>query len=266
MNWRPRSSKVGGYFSCSARVAYDRFSPAESDEASPYADLGTLIHWRLMSHAMNLKFPDGKEPPTSNQLSNAETLFSSPSACEERIAAVAAYAAERVPPTPAGHEWLAETHYETDVLTGSIDFISSDGSVIGDLKTTSKPPPGGKLKPAHLYQLMCYAILAESAGAKPREAWVLYIGSLKDFDCLVKFPLDTVGTLKLKDDIRRSIDFWRDEAALRKYAARNIGPHCRDDFCPHRARCCDLISPAPGESLSAAASRVVIANPFARIP
>lgn len=259
-NWRPRSSKVGGYFACSARVAYDRFFPAGCDPSSSYADLGTLIHYQLMANDLRLEFPDGKEAPTSDQWENAAKLFKDPDDCSSRVVYAGGYAAERVPAPPQGATWLAETHYDTPTLTGSIDFISSDGSVIGDLKTTSRKPEHGKVKASHFYQLLCYAMLAESAGAKPKEAWVLYVGSLKDFDLLVRFPLDSDAAEKMKGDIRRNINFWMDDAALKKYAVRTLGHHCEGDFCPHRSRCRDLLIPDPGESRAPAAVKIV--NPF----
>lgn len=267
--WNPRSSAVGAYISCDFRAAFDRaiaegLLPSQPEGPKAYADFGTICHYELMTR-MNLEFPDGKEAPTAEQYTAASMLFSDdPDRMVQRAKDVARFAEPHVPKPPEGATWLAETGYKLPDLSGHIDFISSDGSVIGDLKTTSRKPEHGKAKATHLWQLLCYAELAQSSGAEPKSAWILYVGSLKDWALRIDFDLTTPEMMTLRRHLRKYISYLRGPT-LYDAAMPRPGHHCEGDFCPHRARCRDRFFPASGEATDAPAAPTVTfkANPFA---
>lgn len=269
IDWKPRSSKVGGYFACDYRAMLDRAIaegriPSYADEGEkPYADFGTLCHYQMMMD-MGLEFPDGKECPSATYVEAAKSLFGgSEEKLYKRMKVVSELGQSACPAPPEGEQWLAETHYKQTFLSGSIDFISSDGSVIGDLKTTSRKPDHGRIKPSHLYQLLCYCILAEKAGAVPERAWVLYVASTSgDWTCLVEFDLNTTHMRHMRSEIVKYIKFLRSNK-IWKHAVPRLGSHCEGDFCEHTARCRKLIMPEPGtSSTTKTAPAIVMTNPF----
>ena len=251
MNWKPRASSLGYYFSCDFRAAFDRavaegLLPAAEDEPKPYADLGTLIHWQLMND-MGLKFPNGKEPPTPDMVTSAATLYrGNESALMDNVASVAALAKGHVPPPPKDAEWWAETHYEGPDHTGTIDFIASDGSVIGDLKTTSRKPTHNKVKAPHLYQILAYKVLAELNGADVERGWILYAGSRADWALCVEFKLNTPEIRALTKYLKSYATYLRGPELFTRAVPR-LGTHCEDEFCPHRHRCRDKVLPKAGD-------------------
>jgi hypothetical protein len=269
-HWKPRGSALGGYFACDLRAAFDRaihdgiIAPAGC-ESSSYADFGTLCHYELMANQLRLEFPDGKEAPTEEQKNNAASLFSDLEACMDRVVAVSARAAQHVPKPPEGATWLAETAYKQDWLQGHIDFISSDGSVIGDLKTTSRKPDHGKAKAEHLYQLYAYTLLAEAEGADIRSGWILYEGSMRDWSLLVSIDLASPESKQMRTFVRQYVDYLMG-TRLAKQAVPHFGHHCTAGFCPHTARCHNLIVPPAGVDPGVVGPDITIAaNPFGAI-
>lgn len=266
--WKPRGSALGGYFACDMRAKYDRMvydGELESPgcESSAYADFGTLCHYELMANQLRLKFPDGKEAPTPEMEANAMGLFNgNAERMHARKLSVAMRAAAHFPVAPEGTEWLAETAYKQPWLQGHIDFISSDGSEIGDLKTTSRKPDKGRIKPEHYYQLMGYVLLAEAVGADVRRGWILYEGSISDFSLRVDVDLSTPQAHAMRAHVRKQIQYLRG-ARLATWAMPRLGSHCSSGFCPHRVRCHDTIVPEIGTDLGAVAPVASIpANPF----
>lgn len=268
--WKPRASKVGSYFSCDLRAFLDRQAhehgaPRVDQGSKMYADFGTLCHYQMMMD-MGLEFPDGKETPSAAYVDSAKDLFKGDvGRMQSRMTAVSTLAQSVCPAAPEGQKWLAETHYKLPHLSGSIDFISSCGTAIGDLKTTSRKPDKDRIKTPHLYQILCYDILARSVGLSPTHGWVLYVGSLTDWTLLVQFRLDTPEMDILRADITRYIHFLRSKR-LATTAVPRLGPHCDSDFCDHVSVCRDRFMPTPGESSvpKAHSVQITLGNPFAK--
>jgi hypothetical protein len=216
---------------------------------------------------MGLEFPDGKETPSAEYTESAKALFKGDVyRMQERMKKVSALAQEVCPAPPAGSKWLAETHYKLPHLSGSIDFISSCGTSIGDLKTTSRKPDKDRIKSSHLYQILCYDILARSTGKSPTHGWVLYVGSMTDWTLLVPFRLDTPEMDQMREHITKYLHYLR-SARLKRNAVPRFGPHCEGDFCDHVGICRDRVVPPPGEpSVPKAQSvKITMGNPFANL-
>lgn len=257
--WRPRSSSLGAYMACDYRAALDRARHEGKleldikDTSSSYADFGTCSHYALQV-ALGCTFADGHEAhrPTAEQYANAATLFGSPEECQKHIEMTANLAAKNMPPLPAGAHWLAESSFEQEDLSGHIDFLSSDGSVIVDLKTTSRKPDHNRIKPGHLYQLMAYRkLVAAKYGAVPTQGWVLYADSMRaSWALLLPFSFVTEDMNDLAEYVERHITYLRGPD-LYDRAMPRMGHHCAGDFCPYTGVCRDKYIPASGSPVLA---------------
>lgn len=247
--WRPRASSMGYYTMCSYRAAFDRavannMAPPEVEacwkakEGSPsaYADLGTCIHFVLMD-GMGCVFPgpSAEHAPEEAQWLNAATLFDNDMELTKQAAFKSATLAKRhMPAAPDGKPWLAEHRFHIKDLQGGIDFLSQDKTSIWDLKTTSKPPLGGKAKFEHILQLCVYRAIS---GDTATTGGILYVDSLKA-SWAMPVPLDftTDIMLELCQQVKDHAKFMR-SAALWKLAWRNPGNHCADNWCPYVPIC-----------------------------
>jgi len=159
----------------------------------------------------------------------------------ERVRATASLAAARVPPLPNGETWLAEEEFENDFTSGHTDFRRRDNSVLGDLKTTGKPPKGGWMKPDHLMQVTGYHLLT---GA-PR-AWVLYVDSLRAAWVNVVWIDYTTDAMKFyAEQVEAFCRFLMSDKLL-DVCFPNIGDHCVTSWCKYRHECYSRIMPPPG--------------------
>lgn len=245
-NWKPRCSSHGAYMLCQERMHRDREAGPQEEVRSAYADLGTLIHWRLMND-IGGEFGPLKEAPTQAHRDSAASLFEGDfTAMDARIAEAASEAASVLPATDGG--WHVETNLDGRYRTGTADFLSRDFLIIGDLKTTSRRPDHGRLKALHLYQLLAYSLaVEESYGIVPRSAWVLYCGSVKRFDpVLVAVDLADPAVVALRDRLKKESRGW--PRRKRAVALAVPGPHCDDTFCRYRPTCRDGLCPSADDT------------------
>jgi hypothetical protein len=203
----------------------------EKVRPSPYADLGTCEHFELQD-GLRCQFPTNpsEHAPTEEEWANAATLFENDVAeCHRAVRTVAVVAAKYLP--KIGKNWLAESAWENESLSGHIDFLDPDGEWLVDLKTTSKPPPGGGIKWAHLCQILAYRSLVPF-----KRAMVLYIDSQRGaWVC----PVVVEMTDEMVEYQHHLTEFI---VSLTKhdptpFAIPQPGPWCVDDFCPYRPAC-----------------------------
>lgn len=240
---------MGGYMSCDMRAALDRLieegrMPDIRDKSmSPYADLGTCIHYTLQD-GLRCTWPktSAEHKYTELQLLTAAELFSNDlQKTLNIIQRTAAYAAGFVPKSPDGKPWKAEHKFITPVLSGTIDFLSEDHTVIGDLKTTSRKPKNNKAKYPHVIQMVCYHLLT---GAK--SGWILYVdASGASWNTLVEIDFTTDAMQELAQQVAAYAKYLR-SVHLAKIAVPRMGDHCEDNFCPYRLQCRDRFQPKAG--------------------
>lgn len=218
--------------------------PEDSGD-SKYADAGTVIH-HLTQHMLGATFPPDRDvPPTDAQVENASRLWGTH--CNEdtmrhatSIADVAASCMRQIGP----RKWLAESEYKMPgYLSGHIDFLSEDGEIIADLKTTSRKPDHMRIKAGHLIQLIAYWILS---GRKAKYGYVLYVDSERGaWAILCPFDFRSDAVQRFIEHVENHIAFITGPDLLR-HARPTPGLHCAGDFCPYRAQCRDVIIPPPG--------------------
>ncbi len=252
--WKPRPSAIGGYLECDYRAAYDRAiaedpqilfqmsqeTQASVGSASPYADLGTCIHFHLQD-GLRCEFPGGDplpHAPTPEQRLNAAKLFNNDlTILDQKIRESATLAAHHLPKPADGRPWLAEGEFPDPAkLTkaGHIDFLSQDWTELWDLKTTSKPPAHMRVKPAHLHQLLTYRRCAKN---KPRRGGILYVDSLRaSWALAVPIDFESEAMLELGEHTVEYTKFLR-SSQLAKRAVPRMGTHCSENFCPYVADC-----------------------------
>jgi hypothetical protein len=257
--WTSRASGLGSHIACTYRAAFDRaisegiaaLTPEElaavvqAKQSSPYADLGTWIHFATQD-GMRCTWGDGDSSthlPSPEQLVNAAALFDG--SAERAMAGIrksAILAASAMPPAPDGKPWIAEAAFELPQLSGHIDFISADGTHIVDLKTTTRPPVGGRCKPAHLVQVLAYAKAMELVtGIRPTKATVLYVDSITAaWAEAVHIDLTQDAVHQHREDVWGYADFLRGPH-LYDMAVPNLGEAC-SDWCPYATICRDRIN------------------------
>lgn len=200
--WKTRASQVGYYVACPHRAHLDRIYhyggglpehiQQEKDKPAPYANFGTCAHWMLQAK-LNCLFPpldrQGKAGAslvhtsdhkyTDDQLQGARALFGSKT--EAMLEKVVDLGVRDMPDSPDSAPWMAETFWENEYLTGHIDFISQDLSTIIDLKTTTRPPTAGHIKPEHYYQMLAYSLIV---GEQVEKAYIYYVSSKAEWTIL----------------------------------------------------------------------------------
>jgi hypothetical protein len=272
---------MGYFMQCTARAAFTRAieegkiaaADVMEDSSSAYAALGTCIHF-VLQDGTKCVFPKIANPSpkdireamshysddpiatraalmagssrafqyTQHELETAATLFGGDlDVTRMNIRDCATFAAQYLPKSPDGLPWKAETPCSSKDGTGHIDFLSQDNTVGGDLKTTSKPPPGNRIKPEHLGQLASYAL--DSGCLK---WWVLYVGSMAPFWALrVDIDFTTDAGAEYLERVRRHRTFLRGPK-LYDMAIPQLGAHCSDGFCPFKKACKDRYLPEAG--------------------
>jgi hypothetical protein len=251
--WKPRASSMGYYTNCTYRAAYDRSVALEiaaedaiaawkvkESSPSPNADLGTCIHFVMMD-GMGCVFPgpSADHAPEESQWLNASVLFGGDmDLTKQQVFKAATLAARHMPKAGDGKPWLSEHRFKLKNLQGGIDFLSQDKTEIWDLKTTSKPPLGGRAKYEHIIQLCCYHAIS---GGTATKGGILYVDA-KEAKWAMPVPLDFTSPVmaELCKQVLDQAAFLR-STNLWKFAFRNPGPHCSDQWCPYKGICHDAI-------------------------
>ena len=252
--WKPRGSALGSYVACSNRAALDRafyehlLDLTEDElkailaarESSPYADLGTCIHFTLQD-GLRCKWGKGTRDdhiPDAEQWANAAGLFNKDI---ERTKAQVFRSATLAGGHLQHKKWVAETEVITPFISGHIDFLSEDGEELVDLKTTAKPPLAGKAKPAHLVQVLIYcAALEYLTGKLPKRVTILYVDSINAaWAYPVHFDLTFEPLVAYMHSLRNFALFLMGPH-LYDSAVPSIGAAC-DDWCPYTGICRDII-------------------------
>jgi hypothetical protein len=217
----------------------------EHKKSSPYADLGTCIHFATQD-GIRAKFADGKpkdHAPNSEQWVNATTLFDGSlerTQAAVRSASVLAAKHLNIP----GIKWIAEREVITPYISGHIDFLSDSGNMLIDLKTTSKPPVGKHVKPAHLAQVCAYAQALEDVDGKaPSLAGILYVDACNAaWSTFVSINLMDETLIAYRRQLRDTCQFLMGPL-LYAVAMPNIGPAC-EEWCPYTHICRDKVQAA----------------------
>ena len=266
--WKPRSSSLGSFVLCDQRAAFERalsegildltdLERAEIDEAkksSPYADFGTCAHFHLQD-GLRCVFPGPAEEfkPDPEQLENASALFGGDVAQRDAmIREVALLAARHMPPSPDNQPWFSEHSYSSADLSGHIDFVSQDSTVIVDLKTTARPPDGNRVKPEHLVQMCAYHHLVErKTGVSPTTGYVLYVSSKADWAMSIRIDYTFEPIAEYVKSVVQYAKFLRSKY-LYEAAVPRFGKHCSDGWCPYKSICKEKVIPAAGQVLEGA--------------
>lgn len=269
MTFIPRSSSLGGYALCAYRAAFDRGIALgeipkperdESPDATKYADLGTCVHY-VAQKALGCEFPDGEEPPTEREWAGAARLFGDDMQhTKQRVEAAADVVVAGVKSLGA-FVWQAERAFETSLVTGHIDLMSSEGTRIVDIKTTSRKPDHNRPKASHLWQMLAYYHLS---GAKATHGYILYVDSLQArWSLLCPFDYTSPGIQAMYQYMVRNLEsYQRKETFDNVYPV--VGSHCASEFCPHVAHCRDIFLPGPGMILQDTAAPALRSPPVAK--
>jgi hypothetical protein len=170
---------------------------------------------------------------------------------QRRVRDSAALAATMLPKSPDGGPWRSEDELENEYLTGHTDFLAGDESIIGDLKSTSKPPPNGRIKHEHLVQIVGYKLLKPRA----KRAFVLYVDSQRaGWATLIWVNFETPSMQFYIERVREFCLMLMSDHLL-SVAYPNLGPHCRDTWCGYPKGCHDLYMPGPGAEFNATMKR-----------
>lgn len=273
--WKPRGSALGHYVACSCRAAFDRafheaaleateeeLKQAEAaKESSPYADLGTCIHFTLQD-GLKCAWGHGTRAdhvPTDAQYANAASLFSNNlDLCKGQVWRSAVLAAAHL----KDRAWVAETEVITDFITGHIDFLSTDGKVLVDLKTTAKPPLAGRAKPAHMAQTLIYCAALEAlTGKHPELVTILYVDSI---NAAWAHPIHLDLTFEpLIAYMHQLRDFARFLMGDQLYASAtpNFGHAC-EEWCPWTSLCRDRVYSAMVDGRATTPTPVRVRSPI----
>lgn len=275
--WTPRGSAIGYYYGCQMRAAYDRLMVENpeifSDEdhaaitgkkiSSGYADLGTVIHYAAQTK-LKAEFPAGSHAPTVEQAINAASIFKGNTAASEMAITKASDAlAKVIGPDPGGKNWMAEVKVKRPWITGHIDLLSSCGTVLLDIKTTSKPPYYSHVPPSHVLQVLAYTQALEELDVHVRQVRIVYIAS-QSVDWYMDCPFDpnTAAMLQMRSDL---VAFGKrlKSAKFLSEALPNIGDAC-EQWCPYTSMCRDKYCVAKGDKkqVDPPPAQVKAANPF----
>jgi len=241
---------------CQDRLRHEGTLPdglwSEQDDTS-YADLGTCIHFALQD-GTRCQFPgtSAEHAPTAAEFESAATLFAGNLVVtKERIRESATLGAQQLPKTPTGAPWLSEWAFESQFSTGHIDFLSPCRQIVGDLKTTSKPPVNRRVKAEHQAQMAIYHLLT---GA-PR-GFVLYVDSMRASwatVCWVDFLQPDIAFYC--EQVKTFCTFLMSDM-LPTVAYPNLDhTNCTQCFCPYKGSCYEKQAFPPGREYNAAAAK-----------
>lgn len=266
-----RASSLAGFLACDMRAAFTRLIAegrleAIPEEDAPYANLGTVHHWK-MQQDLNCRFAEGAEPPTEDERRSAAARFfgGDLDALDTMAIRVSALVRRTIPTDHGGHPWRAEDAFRNEALglSGHTDLLSEDRTELYDLKTTSRKPAHNRPKAGHVVQMIGYKLLipelhrAHLVYADAQAArWVVHAAP-------ILFDAPEMQIMLAR--VREYIEFLRGPDLLRRALPR-IGEHCETLFCDFRHICRDLIVPpaAGAEVIDGVVEEVLRgSNPFA---
>lgn len=275
--WTPRGSAIGYYYGCTQRAAYDRLfyeCPeifSDEDQAavlakkgsSGYADLGTGIHYGAQTK-LGCEWPDKHEAPTPEQYLNAATVFKGNTAsCQMAITKASDILAKVIGPDPAGGKWMAEVRVKRPWITGHIDLLSSCGTEVVDIKSTSKPPYYSHVPPSHVLQTLAYVQALAEMDVHVKKVRIVYVAS-QSVDWYMDCPYDpcTDAMMGMRRDLVAFGKRLKSKKALAE-ALPNIGDAC-EAWCPYTSMCRDKLCVAKGDrkSTEPPAIQIKASNPF----
>ncbi len=193
------------------------------------------------------------QPPPDKWETAAKLWKGDLNVCREQVRAAATLAASKIPALPTGEVWRAEDAFENHNCTGHTDFLRQDFRVLGDLKTTAKPPKGGWVKPDHLMQVTSYHNLNDR---RTERAWVCYVDSQKArWVNLVWIDFTTDAMKFYADQVDEFCSFLMSDQ-LFDVAHPNLGDHCVHSWCKHKPDCYSRIMPPPGSLYNKALARM----------
>jgi hypothetical protein len=192
--------------------------------------------------------------PTADDWGMASKLFNKDMALTQAaVRATATLAAGKMPTPVNGGIYLAEESWENDYLTGHTDFRDPGAPVVGDYKTTAKPPRGGWLPTKYLPQMAGYHLLTGC-----ERVWVLLADSMR-----AKW-----ATVIWIDFAKPEMRFYAEQVAafcqflmsdrLAEVAYPVVGDHCQQTWCAHIVDCHDLFMPPRGRVYNVAKRRKVV--------
>ncbi len=180
--------------------------------------------------------------PLAEEWTDAALLFGKDTEMtRQKVRDTATLAAAKVPKTPDGKPWICETTLENDYLTGHTDFLSDDFTMVGDLKTASRPPQGGWIKYEHLAQLAAYHLLT---GCK--QTWILYVDSQKQaWATLIWTDWTQPGKKEYAEHVASYSRYLMSDQVIENAIPR-LGDHCGGSWCGHQRTCYQEYMPRPG--------------------
>jgi hypothetical protein len=171
---------------------------------------------------------------------------------QSAVRATATLAAGKMPVPINGGVYLAEEEWENEYLTGHTDFRDPDPNVVGDLKTTGKPPKGGWLPTKFLPQMAGYHLLTGC----PR-VWVLMVDALKaKWANLIWIDFTKPDMQFYAEQVKSFCQFLMSDR-LWEVTYPAIGDHCTQTWCRHTVDCYKLFMPPPGRVYNVALRRKV---------
>ncbi len=180
--------------------------------------------------------------PLPSEWTDASRLFGHDiEITREKVRATATLAGAKVPRTPDDKPWLCETSLENEYLTGHTDFLSQDFTIVGDLKTTSKPVDRGRIKTEHMAQLASYHLLTGC-----QKSWILYVDSMRAaWSTLIWVDWTKAGPKRYAQHVKNFCEFLMSDL-IYDLAFPRLGKHCGDGWCPFQSTCYNDIVPPPG--------------------
>jgi hypothetical protein len=251
--------------------------PVGVRDSSPPADFGTYAHWvfqcalraQFMTVLNDTQFIGWDQQaavdrePDAAVFANAATMFASEQIARDTALKMAANAVPRLP-RKSGN-WMAEVHVQIPgFLGGHIDLLSEDLEDIVDLKTTGTAPTNGKMKPAHMWQLVAYAALVlHATGKLPKRACILYVHNRGEWVCRSN-PIDFESEhgQYLVSSLFARLGYYANENSHRGAFSPSPGDDCDGDFCPYTTICRDKLIPKGTHISRIEEPPLLTVNPF----
>lgn len=243
-----RASYLPRYLACSMSRTFDqmadegRLTDQRKFDNSPYAALGTCIHWSIQQ-GMGCEFPHDPEPPTDEDRRLARELVKD----EEAAGAKALKLVRPILDSLAPGVWKAECEEKCSrrKISGHADLMSEDGTVLVDIKTTARRPTKARPKASNLPQMFQYKELFPDL----QRAYLLYVHSIEQKWAILSPALEFDSpALRVYASMIRT---RREEMQAPGFRGVPNLSACDEYFCPWRNICRDEVVPGPGTEYTA---------------